>query len=263
MARSTDDTDAKSISPSSSDTSDASSAPGQELSRRKFLGGSVATGVALGAASSAIGWKGAIAQSKRLVVTTMPGPRWEQALTASAKAYMAANPDVEIEILVSGYAEHYQRIGTSLIEDSSDFDAHLFDAALIGQSYPKLVALKRSVRRRSGLEESLPERRATGLSRQLGLGRRPLFRRPRCQLHDDLVAHGHLRAVRSPRARIVRTDSREHACPEREQARIWLHDLRRPGELVPRHDLHRHDACLWWPLVRERRDGPFRPHRPG
>ena len=141
MARSTDDTDAKSISPTSSDTPDARSVLSQELSRRKFLGGSVATGVALGAASSAIGWKGAIAQSKRLVVTTMPGPRWEQALTASAKAYMAANPDVEIEILVSGYAEHYQRIGTSLIEDSSDFDAHLFDAALIGQSYPKLVAL--------------------------------------------------------------------------------------------------------------------------
>ena len=35
----------------------------------------------------------------------------------------------------------YQRIGTSLIEDSSDFDAHLFDPALIGQSYPKLAPL--------------------------------------------------------------------------------------------------------------------------
>ena len=113
----------------------------QGVSRRKFLGGSAAAGIALGAASSAVAWKGAIAQSKRLVVTTMPGPRWEGALTASAKAYMAKNPDVEIEILVSGYAEHYQRIGTSLIEDASDFDAHLFDCALMGQSYPKLVPL--------------------------------------------------------------------------------------------------------------------------
>ena len=66
MARSTDDTDAKSISPISSDTPDASSVPGQGLSRRKFLGGSAAAGVALGGASSAVGWKGAIAQSKRL-----------------------------------------------------------------------------------------------------------------------------------------------------------------------------------------------------
>ena len=111
------------------------------VSRRRFLRGGGAAGVALGAASSGVAWKGAIARSRRLVVTTMPGPRWEQALKASAEAYMAGNPDVEIEILVSGYAEHYQRIGTSLIEDSSDFDAHLFDPALIGQSYPKLAPL--------------------------------------------------------------------------------------------------------------------------
>ena len=116
--------------------------PSQDgVSRRKFLGGSAAAGIALGATSSGVAWKGAIAQSKRLVVTTMPGPRWEDALKASAKAYMAKNPAVEVEVLVSGYAEHYQRIGTSLIEDSSDFDAHLFDPALIGQSYPKLAPL--------------------------------------------------------------------------------------------------------------------------
>ena len=119
MPKSKDNTDTEAVNLSSSQTSDESSAPGKGVSRRKFLGGTAAAGVALGAASSAIGWKGAIAQSKRLVVTTMPGPRWEQALTASAKAYMAANPDVEIDILVSGYAEHYQRIGTSLIEDST------------------------------------------------------------------------------------------------------------------------------------------------
>ena len=141
MPKGKKNTGTQTVSSSSSQSPDESSVSGTGLSRRKFLGGSAAAGVALGAASSGVGWKGAIAQSKRLVVTTMPGPRWEQALTASAKAYMAANPDVEIEILVSGYAEHYQRIGTSLIEDSSDFDAHLFDAALIGQSYPKLVAL--------------------------------------------------------------------------------------------------------------------------
>jgi len=84
----------------------------------------------------------AIAQTKKLVVTTMPGPRWEGALRASAVAYQAANPGTEIEILVSPYAEHYQRIGTSLIDNSSDFDLHLFDPVLIGQSYAKLAPLK-------------------------------------------------------------------------------------------------------------------------
>lgn len=111
------------------------------VSRRGFVKG-VAAGAALAAASSAVTWRGAIAESKKLVVTTMPGPRWEMALKASAKAYMEKNKDVTIEVLVSPYAEHYQRIGTSLIEDSSDFDAHLFDPVLIGQSYPKLLPLK-------------------------------------------------------------------------------------------------------------------------
>src|SRR5215207_569480 len=96
------------------------------LTRREFVQKSAAVGV-LGTVASGIGWRGAIAQEKKLVVTTMPGPRWEGALKASAQAYMAKHPDVAIEILVSPYAEHYQRIGTSLIEDSSDFDAHLFD----------------------------------------------------------------------------------------------------------------------------------------
>ena len=58
----------------------------------------------------------ALAADKKLVVTTMPGPRWEGALKASAEAYKAAHPGVEIDILVSPYAEHYQRIGTSLAE---------------------------------------------------------------------------------------------------------------------------------------------------
>ncbi len=56
------------------------------VSRRKFLRSSAAAGVAVSAASSGVAWKGAIAQSKRLVVTTMPGSRWEQALKASAEA---------------------------------------------------------------------------------------------------------------------------------------------------------------------------------
>ena len=141
MSGNPDDTDAVAARRGPSQTGEPTSVSQPRVSRRKFLGGSVATGIALGAASSAVSWKGAIAQSKRLVVTTMPGPRWEQALKASATAYMAANPDVEIDVLVSGYAKHYQRIGTSLIEDSSDFDAHLFDPALIGQSYPKLAPL--------------------------------------------------------------------------------------------------------------------------
>ena len=95
------------------------------LSRRELLKYSVAAAGAT--ATSGLFWRGAFAATTKLVVTTMPGPRWEGALRGSAAAYQAKHPDVEIEILVSPYAEHYQRIGTSLIEDSSSFDAHLFD----------------------------------------------------------------------------------------------------------------------------------------
>ena len=63
------------------------------LTRREFVQKSAAVGV-LGTVASGIGWRGAIAQEKKLVVTTMPGPRWEGALKASAKAYMAKHPDV-------------------------------------------------------------------------------------------------------------------------------------------------------------------------
>ena len=82
-----------------------------------------------------------MAATSRLSVTTMPGPRWEGALRASAKAYEAKNPNVEIEILASPYVEHYQRIGTSLNNNSSDFDLHLFDPVLIGDYYSKLQPL--------------------------------------------------------------------------------------------------------------------------
>lgn len=116
---------------------DATPRPRTAITRRNVL----RTGAGVGALA-ALRAAPALAQSKRLVVTTMPGPRWEGALRASAGAYQAANPGVEIEILVSPYAEHYQRIGTSLIADSADFDLHLFDPVLIGQSYAKLTPLQ-------------------------------------------------------------------------------------------------------------------------
>jgi multiple sugar transport system substrate-binding protein len=106
------------------------------FSRRTLLkiGGAATLGAGFGI-------RPAVSQTKRLVVTTMPGPRWEGALRASATAYQAANPGVQVDILVSPYAEHYQRIGTSLAEDAADFDLHLFDPVLIGQSHPKLLGL--------------------------------------------------------------------------------------------------------------------------
>jgi ABC-type glycerol-3-phosphate transport system substrate-binding protein len=89
------------------------------------------------------GETGAPAQSfsGNIVVATMPGPRWEGALRSTAEAYMNANPDVEVEIVVSPFTEHYQRIATSLATDSSEFDVFVFDAALMGQSYAKLQPL--------------------------------------------------------------------------------------------------------------------------
>jgi ABC-type glycerol-3-phosphate transport system substrate-binding protein len=42
---------------------------------------------------------------------------------------------------VSPFTEHYQRIGTALQTDSSDYDIFVFDRALMGQSYPKLQPL--------------------------------------------------------------------------------------------------------------------------
>lgn len=108
-------------------------------SRRSILKGGLAAGALAG--TGALPWRRARGQTQTLTVTTMPGPRWEGALTASARAYEAANPGVAVNILVSPYAEHYQRIGTSLMDDASDFDLHLFDPVLIGQSYPKLLPL--------------------------------------------------------------------------------------------------------------------------
>jgi multiple sugar transport system substrate-binding protein len=96
-----------------------------------------------GAAPAPPAETGAPAQtfSGQVVVATMPGPRWEGALQGTAQAYMDQNPDVEVQIVVSPFTEHYQRIATSLASDSSEFDVFVFDAALMGQSYPKLQPL--------------------------------------------------------------------------------------------------------------------------
>lgn len=120
-------------------TAGAGTTRGGGPNRRTVLRTGVAGGALVLAGATPL--RRAFGQARRLVVTTMPGPRWEGALRASAAAFEAANPGVEIDIVVSPYAEHYQRIGTSLIEDASDFDIHLFDPVLIGQSWPKLQPL--------------------------------------------------------------------------------------------------------------------------
>ena len=115
----------------------ASSQSRNRMTRRGVLD----TALALGALT-ALPAAPAVAQSQKLVVTTMPGPRWEGALRASAAAYRWPTQVSRSRFSSSPYAEHYQRIGTSLIENSGDFDLHLFDPVLIGQSYPKLAPLK-------------------------------------------------------------------------------------------------------------------------
>jgi multiple sugar transport system substrate-binding protein len=120
----------------------------RRTTRRDFLKGTAAVGVAAAAPAFLAG--GASAASRvfvsrrkagKVVVATMPGPRWEGALRASAKTYMQKNPDMKINFVVSPFTEHYQRIGTALQTDSSDYDIFVFDRALMGQSYPKLAPL--------------------------------------------------------------------------------------------------------------------------
>jgi ABC-type glycerol-3-phosphate transport system substrate-binding protein len=120
----------------------------QRTTRRGFLKKSAALGVAAAAPSLLAGRASAASrvfvtrrQEGTVVVATMPGPRWEGALRASAKTYMAKNPDVKVNFVVSPFTEHYQRIGTALQTDSSDYDIFVFDRALMGQSYPKLAPL--------------------------------------------------------------------------------------------------------------------------
>ena len=68
------------------------------IDRRSLLGAGAALGGAALLCSTFLA-KPAIAQTKTITVTTMPGPRWEGALQASAKAYQAANPGIEVKIL--------------------------------------------------------------------------------------------------------------------------------------------------------------------
>jgi ABC-type glycerol-3-phosphate transport system substrate-binding protein len=117
--------------------------------RREFLKASAAFGVAASVPAALAGPAAARrrvfitrkAAAGTVVVATMPGPRWEGALRASARTYMAKNKNVQVKLIVSPFTEHYQRIGTSLQTDSSDYDIFVFDRALMGQSYPKLEPL--------------------------------------------------------------------------------------------------------------------------
>lgn len=113
--------------------------PKSKLTRRQFLERSAAAGVASTIAMPAV-LRRAYAQAKPITVGTMPGPRWEGALKASAAAY-EAKTGIPINLVVNPFTEHYQRIATTLATDSSNFDVFVFDAALIGQSYPKLAPL--------------------------------------------------------------------------------------------------------------------------
>jgi ABC-type glycerol-3-phosphate transport system substrate-binding protein len=110
-------------------------------SRRQFLERSAAVGaVAVSTVVTGIRGKVFAADNKTITVGTMPGPRWEGALRASAAAYQA-KAGTAINLVVNPFTEHYQKIATSLATDSSNFDVFVFDAALLGQSYPKLAQL--------------------------------------------------------------------------------------------------------------------------
>jgi len=113
--------------------------PKSKLTRRQFLERSAAAGAVSAIAMPAIARR-AYADAKPITVGTMPGPRWEGALKASAAAY-EAKTGTHINLVVNPFTEHYQRIATTLATDSSNFDVFVFDAALIGQSYGKLAPL--------------------------------------------------------------------------------------------------------------------------
>ena len=113
--------------------------PKSKLTRRQFLERSAIVGVASTVALPSLGRR-AFAEAKPIKVGTMPGPRWEGALKASAAAY-EAKTGTPVNLVVNPFTEHYQKIATTLATDSSNFDVFVFDAALIGQSYPKLAPL--------------------------------------------------------------------------------------------------------------------------
>lgn len=109
---------------------------GFRITRRQFLERSAA----VGASAALAGRVGSARAASTITVGTMPGPRWEGALRASADAYQAASGNT-INLVVNPFTEHYQKIATSLATDSTEFDVFVFDAALLGQSYPKLAPL--------------------------------------------------------------------------------------------------------------------------
>jgi multiple sugar transport system substrate-binding protein len=76
-----------------------------------------------------------------ITVATMPGPRWESALRASAAAYKKVNPEATVNISVSAFDEHYQKLANELATDSDATDLWVFDVALVGQSQAKLYPL--------------------------------------------------------------------------------------------------------------------------
>src|SRR5262245_35475640 len=94
------------------------------LNRRQFLERSAAVGVASAVALPSLGRR-ASGQAKPITVGTMPGPRWEGALKASAAAYQAKT-GVQVNLVVNPFTEHYQKIATSLATDSSNFDVFVF-----------------------------------------------------------------------------------------------------------------------------------------
>ena len=175
----------------------------------------------------------------------MPGPRWEGALQASAEAYQAAESRRRrSRFSVSPYAEHYQRIGTSLAEDS----ARLRPAPLrSGADRPvpsQALAADRPVRHRSGVAR--------------------LLRRRACRISIAAAGAGTaspIRVVHDANCMMTwwRTDVfDEHGLPEPTTFEIILENAKKLNEkkatagfmtcaatrrLVPRHDLYRHDAC--------------------
>ena len=215
-------------------------------------------------AARGIGWRGAIAQTKKLVITTMPGPRWEGALKASAKAYMAKHPDVDDRYLWSRPMPSTISVSAPA---SSRTRKRLRRSPLRSGADRPVLSKARATDRICSISD--PEWRDYY---QKGV---PYFYRgswdwekvPYSVVHDancmmtwwrtdvfdelGLAEPGFLRgrSWRMPRS------------STRNKAKSRLHDLRRTHAMVPRHDIHRHAPCLRRPLVRERRDGGFRAHR--
>ena len=84
---------------------------GKDVNRRQFLKHSAAVGATAAGASFLPLRRAAYAQGKPITVGTMPGPRWEGALKASAAAYQAKTGKA-INLVVNPFTEHYQKIAT-------------------------------------------------------------------------------------------------------------------------------------------------------